>query len=140
MTLDNIEQLEATIDRLLASHERIKTEKEAVEKKLQQKESEWHHLKGQLRQYERERVELRQKLTISSDAEESYMLKVADYVDGKMQELMRASKPVAKSNVAMLAALNIADEYYRLKDAHETVLNRLDELSKKVSTTLSHDR
>ena len=32
MTLDNIEQLEATIDRLLASHERIKTEKEAVEK------------------------------------------------------------------------------------------------------------
>jgi septal ring factor EnvC (AmiA/AmiB activator) len=62
MTLDNIEQLEATIDRLLASHERIKTEKEAVEKKLQQKESEWHHLKGQLRQYERERVELREKL------------------------------------------------------------------------------
>lgn len=62
MTLENIEQLEATIDRLLASHERIKTEKEAVEKKLQQKESEWHHLKGQLRQYERERVELRDKL------------------------------------------------------------------------------
>ena len=62
MTLDNIEQLEATIDRLLASHERIKTEKEAVEKRLQQKESEWHHLKGQLRQYERERVGLREKL------------------------------------------------------------------------------
>ena len=62
MTLHNIEQLEATIDRLLANHERIKTEKEAVEKKLQQKESEWHHLKGQLRQYERERVELREKL------------------------------------------------------------------------------
>lgn len=62
MTLDNIEQLEATIDRLLASHEQIKTEKEAVEKKLQQKESEWHHLKGQLRQYERERIELREKL------------------------------------------------------------------------------
>jgi predicted nuclease with TOPRIM domain len=62
MALHNIEQLEATIDRLLASHERIKTEKEAVEKKLQQKESEWHHLKGQLRQYERERIELREKL------------------------------------------------------------------------------
>ena len=62
MSLHNIEQLEATIDRLLASHERIKTEKEAVEKKLQQKESEWHHLKGQLRQYERDRMELREKL------------------------------------------------------------------------------
>ena len=62
MTLHNIEQLEETIDRLLASHERIKTEKDAVEKKLQQKESEWHHLKGQLRQYDRERIELREKL------------------------------------------------------------------------------
>ena len=62
MPLHDIEQLEATIDQLLASHERIRTEKEAVEKKLQQKESEWHHLKGQLRQYERERIELREKL------------------------------------------------------------------------------
>ena len=62
MPVHDIEQLEATIDQLLASHERIRTEKEAVEKKLQQKEGEWHHLKGQLRQYERERIELREKL------------------------------------------------------------------------------
>jgi len=82
---------------------------------------------------------LGQKLTISSDAEEGYMLKVAGYVDGKMQELMRASKPVAKTNVAMLAALNIADEYHRLKDTHEAILTRLDQLSKKLSTTLSEE-
>ncbi len=82
---------------------------------------------------------LGQKFTISSDAEEGHMLKVADYVDGKMQELMRASKPVAKSNVAMLAALNIADEYHRLKDTHEAILTRLDQLAKKLSTTLSEE-
>jgi len=82
---------------------------------------------------------LGQKFTISSDAEEGYMLKVADYVDGKMQELMRASKPVAKSNVAMLAALNIADEYHRLKDTHEAILTRLDQLAKKLSITLSEE-
>ena len=62
MALHNIEQLESTIDRLLKNHERVKIEKEAIEKKLQQKESEWHHLKGQIRQYERERIELRAKL------------------------------------------------------------------------------
>ena len=62
MALENVEQLEATINRLLEKHERMKKEKEAVERKLQQKESEWHHLKGQLRQYERERVEFREKL------------------------------------------------------------------------------
>ena len=82
---------------------------------------------------------LGQKFTISSDAEESYMLRVAGYVDEKMQELLRSSKPAAKSNIAMLAALNIADEYHRLKDTHETILNRLNQLSKKLTTTLAEE-
>jgi len=82
---------------------------------------------------------LGQKITISSDAEEDYMLRVAGYVDGKMQELMRASKAVAKSNVAMLAALNIADEYHRLKDSHDAILQRLDQLSKKLSMKLTEE-
>jgi septal ring factor EnvC (AmiA/AmiB activator) len=62
MALDHVEQLEATINRLLEKHERIKKERETMEKKLQQKESEWHHLKGQIRQYERERIEFKEKL------------------------------------------------------------------------------
>jgi predicted nuclease with TOPRIM domain len=62
MNLDNIEQLEAKVNRLIDKHQRVKKEKETVEKKLQQKESEWHHLQGQIRRYERERVELREKL------------------------------------------------------------------------------
>ncbi|HET8564200.1 MAG TPA: cell division protein ZapB [Candidatus Binatia bacterium] len=62
MALDNIEQLEAKINRLIEKHERIKKEKDSVEKKLQQRDSEWHHLKGQIRQYERERTEIREKL------------------------------------------------------------------------------
>jgi predicted nuclease with TOPRIM domain len=62
MATDNLADLELTINRLIENHERVKREKESLEKKLQQKESEWHHLKGQLRQYERERVEFREKL------------------------------------------------------------------------------
>ena len=62
MATDHVDQLENTINRLIEKHERVKREKELIEKKLQQKESEWHHLKGQLRQYERERTELREKL------------------------------------------------------------------------------
>ena len=45
----NIDKLEATIDRLLENHQRMKSEKEAIEKRLREKESEWHHLKGQIR-------------------------------------------------------------------------------------------
>ena len=62
MAKDHVEQLELTINQLIEKHERIKREKESMEKKLQQKDSEWHHLKGQLRQYERERIELRERL------------------------------------------------------------------------------
>ena len=62
MANDHVEQLELTVNQLIEKHERMKREKESIEKKLQQKESEWHHLKGQLRQYERERVEWREKL------------------------------------------------------------------------------
>ncbi len=62
MATDHVEQLELTINQLIEKHERIKRERDSMEKKLQQKEIEWHHLKGQLRQYERERIELRDKL------------------------------------------------------------------------------
>ena len=82
---------------------------------------------------------LGQKFTISSDAEEGYMLKVAEYVDEKMQELLRSTKPTVKSNIPMLAALNIADEYHRLKDAHEAILSRLNQLSKRLSMSLTEE-
>jgi hypothetical protein len=39
----------------------------------------------------------------------------------------------------MLAALNIADEYHRLKDTHEAVVSRLNQLSKKLSMTLAEE-
>jgi cell division protein ZapA len=82
---------------------------------------------------------LGQKLTISSDSDEGYMLRVAGYVDGKMQELLQSPKAIARSNIAVLAALNIADEYHRLKDAHEAVLSKLDELSTKLEISLSEE-
>jgi predicted nuclease with TOPRIM domain len=62
MPVDNLDHLEATINRLLEKHEKTKREKESLQKKLEQKENEWHHLRGQIRQYERERVEFREKL------------------------------------------------------------------------------
>ncbi len=62
MALDSLEQLEFKITRLLERHEKVKREKAIVETRLEQKETESHQLRGQLRQYERERNEIRQKL------------------------------------------------------------------------------
>jgi septal ring factor EnvC (AmiA/AmiB activator) len=62
MGFDNLEQLEGKINRLIESHERVKREKASIERKLAEKESEWHHLQGQIRRYERERIELRERI------------------------------------------------------------------------------
>ena len=62
MALENLNQLETKINQLIERHARVKKEKELAEKRLEQRESEWHQLRGQLRQYERERSELREKL------------------------------------------------------------------------------
>ena len=62
MDAGNLEELEGKISKLLERHEKIKREKEQAERRLQQRETDWHQLKGQIRQYERERMELRERL------------------------------------------------------------------------------
>ena len=62
MGFENLEQLEGKINRLIENHERVKREKDSIERKLAEKESEWHHLQGQIRRYERERIELRERI------------------------------------------------------------------------------
>jgi hypothetical protein len=39
----------------------------------------------------------------------------------------------------MLTALNIADEYHRLKETHETMVKRVNQLSKELSARLSEE-
>ena len=62
MDAGHLEELEGKISKLLERHDKIKREKEQAEKRLQQRETDWHQLKGQIRQYERERIELRERL------------------------------------------------------------------------------
>lgn len=80
-----------------------------------------------------------QKVVLRSDDEERYIRRVADYVDGKMQEVGTATNSRGKYSVAMLAALNIADEFHRLKDTHDTVTTRVDQLLERLTAVLSDD-
>jgi cell division protein ZapA len=48
-----------------------------------------------------------------SDAE--YILKLAEYVDAKMRAVAEQTNTVDTARLAVLAALNIADEYHLLK-------------------------
>lgn len=62
MATDHLDELETKISRLLEKHLKAKKEKEMAEKRLSEKEGEFHHLRGQLRRYEKERGELRGRL------------------------------------------------------------------------------
>ncbi len=82
---------------------------------------------------------LGQKITLRSDDEEGHIRKVAEYVDEKMHEVSKSTSPRGKYSVAMLVALNIADEYHRLKDNHDAVASRVDRLIDRLETALSED-
>jgi cell division protein ZapA len=50
--------------------------------------------------------------TLKAGRDPSYMKKVAAFVDEKMREVSSGGKAVTTDKVAMLAALNIADELF----------------------------
>lgn len=56
---------------------------------------------------------------IKGDAEANYTLELANYVDKKMREIAEKSSNIAPSKMAILAALNIADELFKLKEESE---------------------
>lgn len=62
---------------------------------------------------------LNQKFTLKSDKDEKHVKKVADYVNKKMHEIVTANKAIATSNVAILAALNIADDLFQMRSKHQ---------------------
>jgi cell division protein ZapA len=53
-----------------------------------------------------------------SDAE--YIIKLAEYVDTKMRAVSEQTHTVDSARLAVLAALNIADEYHLLKRNYDT--------------------
>ncbi len=64
-----------------------------------------------------------QEYTIASQESREYMLSVADVVDKHMKQISRANPALSTTLTAVLASLNLADEYVRLKRAHAKLSN-----------------
>jgi len=61
-----------------------------------------------------------QTYAVKAGADAGYVEELAAHVDAQMQEVGRAAGAVDSLRVAVLAALNIADECFRLRaDLHE---------------------
>ena len=64
--------------------------------------------------------------TLISDEGEAYVEKVASYVSGQIQDTMRTSG-VSATDAAVLAAANIADNYFKEMEASERLRRQLKE-------------
>jgi len=61
------------------------------------------------------------------DLDQEYIQKLAQYLDTKMRSIAERTRTVDTLRVAMLAALNVADEYHQLKARYDEVTQNLDQ-------------
>lgn len=57
-----------------------------------------------------------QDYTVSGERDENTIIEIAAYVDAKMREIARFFSGGAQGSLAVLAAVNIADEYFEAKE------------------------
>ena len=67
------------------------------------------------------RVEIYDQTYQLRGSDPAYINKLADYVDTKMRLIAQQASTVDSLRVAVLAALNIADEYLILKNKFDTI-------------------
>ncbi len=58
---------------------------------------------------------LGQRYKVRSDEKEEYVQGLAEYLNEQLAEVQKNTRTVATHNLAILAALNIADEFFKLK-------------------------
>jgi cell division protein ZapA len=79
-----------------------------------------------------------QTFTVASEEKEDHLRRVAEMVDRTMRDVSKGAGAggISTVDVAILAALNIANEFQKLKDESDTVRKAIDGLSSRVQTCL----
>ena len=80
-----------------------------------------------------------QDYTLRGDAEPEYVQNIARLVDGKMREIADNSQLNSTTKVAILAAINIADELLREKQQHSDALKMLEDRSIQIAALLDKE-
>ena len=77
-----------------------------------------------------------QEYHVNGSLNSSYLEELARYVDGKMRSIATRSHNVDSLRVAVLAALNIADEYHQMKSRYEATTRQVEQKFGEYSETL----
>jgi cell division protein ZapA len=71
-----------------------------------------------------------QTFSVKTDAEEDHLQAVAQYVNEKMEEVLKKTRSVSTLNVAILTALNIADDLLKEKEQRKALVKEVEVKSK----------
>ena len=82
------------------------------------------------------RVEIFDQVYNLRGSDANYILKLAEYVDRKMRAVSEQTQTVDSVRLAVLAALNIADEYHLLKRRLEAPTPKLTERAHQLANAL----
>lgn len=63
---------------------------------------------------------------VVGDTSEDHIRMMADYVDKKMKQIAANNSRLSASKVAVLAALNIADELCKLQEDYDNLVKMMD--------------
>jgi cell division protein ZapA len=61
------------------------------------------------------------------DLDKEYIQQLARYLDDKMRSIATRTRTVDSLRVAILAGLNVADEYHQLKAKYDATTQRVDQ-------------
>ncbi len=76
---------------------------------------------------------LGQKYTIKGDAPEEYIRELATFVDKKLKEIYSVSPNLTPVKASILAALDIADELFRLRNEEEELTKHIEEKTNRLT-------
>jgi cell division protein ZapA len=75
---------------------------------------------------------LGQEISVTSDSGDEHVANVIRYVSEKVEEAGKSAGSKNALNIAILAALNIADEYCRMAGVKENVHSQLESRSEQL--------
>lgn len=82
------------------------------------------------------RVEIYDQTYNLRGSDPQYIKKLADFVDGRMRTVAQQTATVDSLRLAVLAALNIADEYHILKRKYDDIAGDFDQRARELSVAL----
>lgn len=78
-----------------------------------------------------------QSYAVKAGADPGYVEQLAAHVDQQMREVSQAAGAVDSVRIAVLAALNIADECFRLRSSATSAVSLAEERARDLARTLS---